>query len=178
MKFLLYIKPWILFLIFIIGSIIPTDSFYGLIIDLPIAIISVGWMHQIGITMYNLIPEKLKPNIRYFNFCCWSILILIVILSIQTMLNPLSIKVSDFKIQAIFFLPVGLYLLWSLLYASMFAARMLESVIEGKIVNRSDSLKGFVCFMIFPIGVWYIQPAVQRVLSKYEPAKSQPAENN
>jgi hypothetical protein len=54
------------------------------------------------------------------------------------------------------------------LYSFMFAARMLESAIEGKIVNRSDSLKTFFYIWFFPIGIWYIQPAVKRVLIQQE----------
>ncbi len=62
-------------------------------------------------------------------------------------------------------LPVLLYLFFSFLYVFAFAARMLESMIEGEIVGISDSLKGLLCFWVFPFGVWQIQPAVQRVLA-------------
>jgi len=60
-----------------------------------------------------------------------------------------------------------IYMIWTWIYIIMFAARMLESAIEGQLVNRSDALKGCFCLLFFPIGVWYIQPAVQRVLNKY-----------
>jgi len=49
-----------------------------------------------------------------------------------------------------------------------FAGKMLESVIEGEIVGNSDALKAIICFVIFPVGLWYIQPAIQRVLAKYD----------
>ncbi|MGZ3814089.1 MAG: hypothetical protein ACXVB0_23960 [Mucilaginibacter sp.] len=48
------------------------------------------------------------------------------------------------------------------------AARMLESMFEGELVNRSDALKAFFGLWFFPFGIWYIQPAVKRVLDKYD----------
>ncbi len=62
------------------------------------------------------------------------------------------------------FVPILVCLGVNFLYIFGFASSMLESVIEGKVVNMSDSIKGIICFWVFPFGVWQIQPAVHRVL--------------
>ena len=84
------------------------------------------------------------------------------------MLLGLHLPTLSYTIQSIITIIFLFYFIWSWLYISMFAARMLESVIEGELANKSDSLKGFFYFLFFPIGVWYIQSAVQRVLAKYK----------
>jgi len=127
--------------------------------------------------MHDLIPLALKPKIGYFKFNCLFIPFIELLLVFTNVFHMSVPKPSD-TIRSINSGIILFYGLWCYIYIAMFAARMLESVIEGKIVKRSDSLKGFVCLLFFPYGVWYIQPAVQRVLKKYESEKSQPAENN
>jgi len=48
--------------------------------------------------------------------------------------------------------PLILYYLWSAFYVIMFAARMLKSVIEGELVNRSDSFITFIYIGFTPWG--------------------------
>jgi len=166
MKFLLHLKPWILFLIFLIGMIFSGDSsYYGLFICYLFFTIYIGWIYQIGASMYNLISNP-KSSIRYFKFSCWFMGVSIILSNLFYLYFSQFIP-HNATIDLIASISLPCYSFWSWLYISMFAARMLKSAAEGKSVNKSDSLKLFLCFFIFPIGVWYIQPTVQRVLKKY-----------
>jgi hypothetical protein len=167
MKFLLNLKAWQLFVILFIGMISSSDSSYGLFISMFFFLIYVSWIYQIGITMYNLIAVQSRPGIRYFKFCCLFMLFLSVLSELFYVYIIQFIPQRDI-IEPIISIIVPCYAGWTWLYISMFSARMLESAIEGRLVMRSDSMKGFVCIIAFPIGVWYIQPAVQRVLNKYK----------
>ena len=121
--------------------------------------------------MHEFIPLNTKPGAKYFRFDCLYIQfisIAVVVFAIAEMLLGLHLPTLSYTVQSIITMILLLYFIWSWVYISMFAARMLESVIEGELVNKSDSLKGFFCFLFFPIGVWYIQPAVQRVLVTYK----------
>ncbi len=181
MKFLLYLKPWKLFFIFFICMILSCSPSFGTAAELVFWVMYTGWVYHIGVTMHGLIPPSVRPKISYFKFNCLFIqfiaLLFVFVTLIATVFNISIPNLSD-NIRSI---TLGIYLgysIWCWIYISMFAARMLESVIEGKLVNKSDSLKGFVCLLFFPYGVWYIQPAVQQVLRKYEHAKGQPVNNN
>jgi len=69
-------------------------------------------------------------------------------------------------------LPLMLYYLWSAFYVIMFAARMLKSVTEGELVNRSDSLGTFL-YMAFTLwGMWSIQKQVHFILANKVIVKS------
>jgi hypothetical protein len=171
MKFLLYLQPWKLFLIFFLSVIFSSNHSIGLGVCLLCWIVYTGWIYHIGITMQRLIPLSTKPGIKYFMFNCLYIqfvFIAMVAFAIAKMLFGLYLPTLSYIIQLITSVVFLSYFIWSWLYISMFAARMLESVIEGELVNKSDSLKSFFCFLFFPIGVWHIQPAVQRVLVKYK----------
>jgi hypothetical protein len=171
MKFLLYLKPWKLFLLFFLCVIFSANHYTGLGVCVLFWIVYTAWVYNIGTAMHKLIPLNTKPGIKYFKFNCLYIqfvLIAIVVFAIAEMLLGLHLPTMPYSVQSIIKIILLLYLIWSWVYFSMFAARMLESVIEGELVNKSDSLKGFFCLLFFPIGVWYIQPAVQRVLIKYK----------
>lgn len=87
----------------------------------------------------------------------------IQLLSLFTQPNGLNTTVYEVLLIALSI--AYLYVMFSVF---MFAARMLESNFQDGIANRRDSLKAFFCIWIFPLGVWYIQPAVQQVLAHYE----------
>ena len=170
MKFLLYLKPWVLFLIFIASILLASDSSYGLFIGFACWIIYAGWIYQIGVTMHNYTSLQNKPSIRYFQFSCCLMPFMIMSTQIFYLYLEAFITVNE-TLSTIISIAISCYMCWTWLYICMFAARMLESVIEGELVNKSDSLKGFVCLLFFPFGVWYIQPAVQRVLIKYKDSR-------
>lgn len=163
MNFLLRLKSWQLFLLFIVPYNFLSFSVLGIGLFLLWISVYVGWIYSIGVAMHALIPSKNKPRIIFFK--CYSLLATTLLLA--TFVSG-HLGISNFIITYPFDLfvlfPIGLFVNFSMW---MFAARMLESVIQGENVNRSDALKTFFMFWFFPIGVWYIQPAVKRVLEKY-----------
>jgi hypothetical protein len=107
--------------------------------------------------MYSLVNERNKPNLIVFKTCCF---LVSVTYAVQLFTGYSSI---DWIMIPIIFCMIGL-----LLNMFMFTARMIESVANGYLVNRSDSLKAFFGFWFFPVGIWYIQPAVQRLVKENE----------
>ncbi len=155
MKFLLRFRPWQLFLLFLGAVIIPPLSVSYILIEITFSVIYFGWIYSIGTYMHKLIPDKRKPKINYFTF---NSLFMIIAIALSALILQMPGWLQ---------IPLSLYVFWCWFYTAMFAARMLESMIEGELVGNSDSIKGFVCILFFPFGVWQIQPAVHRVLNKY-----------
>jgi hypothetical protein len=160
MPFLLKLKSWQLFILIIVPAFISNSlSIYSTIVSLSL-LISFSWIYIVGTTMHSLIPVSVKPNIKYFRFYFLLIIIALIMIGIAQFSRDNSTT----------WLSVtggGIYIV-GFICACGFAGKMLESIIEGEIVNNSDALKATICFLIFPIGLWYIQPAVQRVLAKYD----------
>jgi hypothetical protein len=169
-NFLIRLKPWQLFLLFIVPYFFSSVTYLS-IVTMPIWISAyIGWIYSIGVTMHALIPNKNKPNVTYFKYCCALLACTLIAIMVFSGLLGETNFMMKYPIDLFIIFPIYIFLCFSVW---MFAARMLESMIEGEMVNRSDALKAFFMFWMFPIGVWYIQPAVKRVLDKYNNDKIQ-----
>ncbi|RZA01356.1 MAG: hypothetical protein EOP47_11005 [Sphingobacteriaceae bacterium] len=159
MKFLLSLKAWQLFLIFFLFMMFGILPYVGQLIKMIWWFIYIGWIYSVGIAMRNIIPGRFKPNIIYFQYCCLFTCIMAVVFYVFG--NNISGNDSmAWLVVLSFFI--------STFYIFSFSARMLESAILGKKVGFLDSIRSFFFFWFFPFGFWYIQPAMQRVLTKYE----------
>jgi hypothetical protein len=163
MDYLLRSKPWQLFVILLLPGVFSEFSRYTGIWSSFSILIYVSWIYIIGIKMNALIPENKRPGVKLFKIHFW--LLVVFILVAYNILIYSRFMTENNTIFQLAILFANFYLFTNFW---MFAARMLESVTEGYVVNRSDALKAFFCFWFFPLGIWYIQPAVQRALAKYE----------
>jgi hypothetical protein len=166
MKFLLQLNPLTLFVIFIAGIFFASDLSYGLYIGFICWIVYAAWIYQIGTNMYALVPGLNKPGIKYFKFSCVFNPFVIIFGQLFNLYLIQYIPNRD-TIEPILNIAIPIYMAWSWIYINLFAARMLKSASEDKLVKRSNSLKNFFGLLFFPIGVWYIQPTVQQILKKY-----------
>jgi len=164
---LLRLKSWQLFLLLLLSYFLPSGYVFERVANLLFIGIYLGWIYSVGFVMHSLLPDKRKPGITYFKISCLFIIVLFITLSFTGGYTINQDNYKEYGNSIWFLVPLILYTIWSMLYMFMFAAQMLESMIEGRLVLRSDSLKGFFGFWFFPFGVWYIQPAVQRVLDAY-----------
>jgi hypothetical protein len=167
MQLILHLKPWKLFIIIMAPNLLSSIEGLSAII-MPIASFAyLSWIHSVGLTMNEKIPASSRPSSSYFTvscLCCW-------------LYHPYGIFLEHQIIRSeTVSILLFLYIIWSFFYSIMFSSRMLESVIEGKLVSRSEAIKAFVCFIMFPWGVWHIQPAVQRVLKNKLPEEHSPME--
>lgn len=163
MDILLKLISWKIFLLLVLPMFFTFIPVFGVMLTVVWILAYIGWIYSIGVTMHSLLPDSVKPDVGYFKFNCLFNLVVFIVLLITGGYNS-----ADGGNLNWLFTPVMFYLFWSIIYMFGFAARMLESVIEGKVVGFSDSTKGFFCFWFFPWGVWIIQPAVKMVLEKYK----------
>ncbi|MES2107905.1 MAG: hypothetical protein V4577_04110 [Bacteroidota bacterium] len=166
MEFLIRLKAWQVLLLILFPAFLSNyDSLQPVIWTLMVYVIYWAWIYAIGIKMNSFIPANLRPGLTSFKIHSYLLLIFLITLFAAEFFGQLPDIESPY---AMYFglgaMTISLYLLFNVW---MFSARMLESVIVGTIVNRSDSLKAFLCFWFFPIGIWFIQPAVNRAVAKY-----------
>jgi hypothetical protein len=160
MNLLLHLKAWQLFLLIAIPLLIDSDSLIFEIINLFGFCVYTAWIYAIGFTMHSLLPDNLnKPNISNFKIGCLTMIIAIFVGYSSTFLGYHNLYLSAVFVLIIF---------TSLFFSVGFAARMLESKLDRRIANRSDSLKNIFCILFFPIGIWIIQPLIKRVLTQEE----------
>jgi hypothetical protein len=165
MKFLLRLKSWQLFLLLLIPCFAPGGYLIGKILNSFWVIMYVGWVYEIGVAMHSLIPPKLQPKAVYFKLACLYVIIAFISLAF---FSNFFLSVSPDKNSQLFvlFLALMLTVIGASFYIFSFAARMLESVINKRIVGFNESLKAFFCIWIFPYGIWHVQPVLQVILKK------------
>lgn len=160
MSFVLRLKPWMLFITLLIPCLFVSSYSIAAIIFFTFYIY---WIYSIGITMNSLLPISYRPSTKLFKVNCSLLMVLIIVMCVLQSTNYLPIMQESFATSIIIII-VYFYFLFSIW---SFAARMLNSIHEGEIVNRSDSLQTVFYLWFFPLGVWRVQSAVQRVLAKY-----------
>ncbi len=164
MKFLLRSKSWQILALVCVPFFLPFDGIIGIICRLIGLFIYHTWIFTIGTTMHFLLPQHLKANIKYFKISYGFNLFFCLIAIAASYNNSTTV---DFEY---IYISISVFYIFSMLYFFSFAGRMLESMIEGRVVSNSDALKALFCFWFFPWGVWQIQPAVKNVLDKYQTA--------
>jgi len=164
MKLLLRLKSWQLFILIVIPLLFqPTNLVFEIIVLFGYGVY-LSWIFAIGSTMHALLLAKLKPKIIYFKISCLSTAVIILPTCFY---NPFAF-LDPFAggIKACVFWVFFAFVITSMFYSFGFAARMLQSRIDGEIANRSDSFRSFCYIWFFPIGIWYIQPMVKRALQE------------
>jgi hypothetical protein len=163
---LLRLKSWQLFLLFISPALFLNVPIINIVLCFLWLGGYIAWIYSAGAKMYALLPADLfKPSIIYFKYKC--LLLAIVILTYAIILgrhSPAVFLSPKYIVIIIALLPIYLYLNFSI---CSFSGRMLESVIVGRMVSVSESFKAIFCFWFFPIGIWYVQPAIKIVLQRH-----------
>ena len=161
MNFLLRLKSWQLLILIFLPSVIPPLNFSCRIVNVSGFLIYISWIYTIGTVLHSMLPIHLKPKVIFFKISCVICLLFVIIGSFSNLLDFNPFEGNNIYIFCILFAIVMIVMF----YTFSFAARMLESKIKGKIVNRSDSLRTFVYIWFFPIGIWYIQPMIKQALN-------------
>ena len=190
MKFILYAKHWQIFsLFFLLPVLIITGGFfYGLdalfyVIPCGIVILVVtlyAWLWSVGKKLLlNIDKEELKSGLFKTLIILPLIILTIVIIFLMLFsarnLFPLF---SDFTslIQFVDFvkcffpffslfiiLTVPSFFSISILYCSYFVANLLKQNEVKEKVKFDDFFKEFIMILFFPIGIWFLQPRINRL---------------
>lgn len=113
------------------------------------------WPLLTGHKLYQLLPEKISLNYNLFMINSFVWLAAYVIIMVVSDGNGMSFS----GIEALPFL----YVIYAFLFFLAFPVRVLRSIEKGKSVNLGEYIGDFFLVVFFPIGVWFLQPRVNRV---------------
>lgn len=124
-----------------------------------------GWFYALGVNLFQKLPEDSSMNLPRFKlfviipliymlFICFFIAGIFNNSGIQATVNPGIIFII---------LPVHLFSMFCMFYCLYFIAKSLKSVELQKEVTVSDYLGDFFLIWFFPIGIWVIQPRVNKI---------------
>jgi len=152
--FLVFWKAWKVFLTFLILSFLPGTfyffNFYSFLVYKQLsmfnAIFVLIWLYTVGIKLHQKLPAGVSSNLTVFR-------ILIYIGVILLFVWPLF---SSFK-NALFIILINIILF----YSFFFVAKALVSIEKKSVAVFSDFVGSIVYMLVFPLGIWFLQPRIQ-----------------
>lgn len=108
-----------------------------------------------GDALKSIAAKKFDLNHNFFLINALVFLLAIVLAFLLT--GP-----EGFHISGLAALPF-LYVFFALFYCFAYPAKALKSIESGKDVSLGDYIGDFFLLLFFPIGVWFIQPRLNRI---------------
>ena len=138
----------------------------------PIVILFIfvllGWFYVVGVNLNKKLPETVKMNLTKFKWFFFIPLICMIFFYIFALVlfNKVSIgEQLNFAPFAVI-IPLHLFSVFCIFYCIYFAAKSLKAADLQRPVTFSDYAGEFFLFLFFPIGVWLIQPRINKIFSK------------
>jgi hypothetical protein len=187
MKFLLKLKHWQLFLLtwgpsllMNVYSIVDPFVLFRLFPLMMLFFIAgvFGWIWAIGNELFKLLPNKLNQNIVTFRvFLLLPVVyMLLILLALNTTLlsGPDNVMESvglAVVVPVILVLHLGSMVL--IFLALRFAAKIMKTVELGRLAKFSDYAGEFFLIWFSPIGIWILQPRLNKLVADNEQTVAQ-----
>lgn len=125
-----------------------------------------GWFYVLGTNLYKKLPFKAGMNPGLFKlFLVIPVLYMLTILAVIGFIgDPVSAPFNP-----VFFLlaiPVHLFSIFCIFYCLYFNAKALKIVELRKAVVFNDFAGEFFLLWFFPIGIWILQPRINRIFER------------
>ncbi len=175
MKKLLQFKHWQLFLLLmgipILFQFVIMNSMNNLIyviVGFPIMMILMvtlmfSWLYTLGTHLYALLPQTVTMNLSRFKLFLVIPIGYIVFITIYFLCVTTGVlgNVNPWIFAII--VPLHLFSLFCILYCLYFNAKALKSIELQRPVEFGDFIGEFFLIWMFPIGVWIIQPRINKL---------------
>lgn len=135
------------------------------------------WMWAVGVQLQNKLPEEITMNVNRFK---WSIFVPIIYFTIISIIIVVITNIvltdDNFLARDVSFLPPFLFIflifhflsIACIFYSFYFTAKTYKSVELQKEVTFSDCMGEFFLIWFFPIGIWFLQPKINKMVKKIE----------
>ncbi len=165
MRFLLIAKHWQVFLILVFGIFLHNFTIEGnpdltTILNVIGGLIYFLWPMFIGHGLQEYLPRKETLNETFFLIN--GFIAITTILGIMIISNGKGMKFSGFEA-----LPI-VYVFYALLYFLAFPGRSLRTIELNKQVVLRDYIGDFFLIVCLPVGIWFLQPRLNRIVEEKE----------
>jgi len=125
------------------------------LVDVLTMCVFLSWFWFLGVFLCSLVRLDLRPKIAFFRVTViYPVLYAFAVPALFVRVNPVLSAVL---------LPLHLLAMTCLIYDLYFVAKCLALAVTGKPKAFSDFAGTFFLLWFFPIGVWSIQPKVNRL---------------
>ncbi len=145
---------------------------FAQIIAVLIMCVWFGWCWSIGIGLQDKIPNGVKMNVRKFKvfffipliYIYISFISIIMITFLQEMPHIFVLSATTFGVGGIIL--IHFFSMFCIFYVLYFAAKTFKAVELQKEVRFSDFAGEFFLLWFFPIGVWILQPKINKMMEE------------
>ncbi len=178
MKFLLKLKHWQLFILLVglpfivqmvmVAVMMITKNMYVAFIAFPLMMIFMlvfffGWFYALGTNLHKKLPENLHMNVSRFKTFLFVpvgyIILIFLFVLIMIALSPREPNPAVFLVMV----PLHLFSMFCVFYSMYFVSKTLRTVELQRELIFSDHAGEFFLIWFFPIGIWFIQPRINKI---------------
>jgi hypothetical protein len=133
----------------------------------------LGWQWSVAVGMQKMVPVTIKMKVTKFKVFFFIPVVYITLIMI-TVFFALSSNFPDlvdygFRIFIPFLVivPLHLFSMFCLFYCLYFVAKTLKTVELQREVSFNDFVGEFFLSWFFPIGVWILQPRINKMIQQH-----------
>jgi hypothetical protein len=159
-----------LFQFITIGSIMSSNETTGMFYFFPIMMILFvglffGWFYALGTNLHKKLPSTVKMNLARFKIFLFipAIYMLFISVFMFGMFSNASRGEQPNIGIAPLIVPLHLFSMFCIIYCLYFNAKALKAVEWQRPVTFSDFAGEFFLIWFFPLGVWIIQPRINKL---------------
>lgn len=150
------------------GSLLLAVSVNVLLLALQVP--TFLWYYSLGVSLHSKLPDDVRLNLKHFKllysfFLGYYFLFGVYVTSVTM---GVSLGLSEALERGLFTLivVVHLFCIYSVIYVMNFIAKALKAVELRRDVVFSDFSRDFFLLLFHVIGMWFIQPRVNKVFKK------------
>jgi hypothetical protein len=150
------------------ADISPASLISNSIVIIIIAVIFYAilplWIWAVAVGLQERVPESIKLKINRFKI--FFIIPVVYFVIYMTVFFPL---IMNFELEPTLFLiiiPLHLFAMFCMLYCLYFTAKTLRTAELQRKVHSGDYIGEFFLIWFFPIGVWFIQPRINKIVQQ------------
>lgn len=170
---LLFGIPFILQFVFAFAMLLAPSSMkvYAImpVVMLLFIVVFFSWLYSLGTALHKMLPEAVKMNLTTFKIFLFIPLIYITFLCAFMFWVFNTMVTADAAPNLAWFtliIPIHLFSMFCIFYCLYFIAKTLKAAEWQKPVTFSDYVGEFFLLWFYPVGVWFIQPRVNKLFEK------------
>jgi hypothetical protein len=130
---------------------------FGLLMTLSMVFVG-AWLWSMGSFLNSVVQPSLRLRLGFFRVALvYPMLYMFVFVAVFTSANPLLLAVL---------FPLHVFAMFCLFYDFYFVSRSLAMAETPKVASFADYAGSFFLLWFFPVGVWFIQPRVNRLFAQ------------
>ncbi len=174
MTFFLRLRHWELFLMLVLPTLlcfmfgIPFRGIVIASIALFLMIVLFAWMFSIGAWSNAHLPAERQRGLLLYGIGL--VLPIVYLLLYIILVMPVLESNTPPSQPPVWILPMHMLSMAGVFYGIWFTAKQFKSLQENEDANFLIFSSMFFLLFIFPLGVWIIQPSVNELYAKLDPA--------